>query len=69
MAINKDITEAQLKEIKQALYALLKTVHTPSTAEQLANDYTYAVFRGLFSIEGMYTWICNRAKRSTKGFA
>ena len=53
-AVNKNITEQDLKDIKQALVAVENTRHANrQEAEQLANDITYGVFRNLIDPLGI----------------
>lgn len=67
--INRNITEQDLKEIKEALVAVENTRHAnKAVAEQIANDITYGVFRNLIDPESVRRWIVSQALQG-KSFA
>lgn len=69
-AINHEITEQELKTIKEALVAVGNTRYENKTvAEQFANDITYGVFRNLIDPESVKRWIVNQALKQGKAFA
>ena len=61
-AINKDITEEQLKDIYNAIIAIQKEKgRREAEAALTARDITYAVFRGLFTYESVIKSIVGNA--------
>jgi hypothetical protein len=61
--INHDITDEELRDLFDAGIAVFsKELISEDDAIRKANDYAYAVFRNIFTVDGYRTWLLNRAK-------
>jgi hypothetical protein len=61
--INKELTEAQLIELYQALFALYKADHSEREAQDLANITSYGAFRNLIDYNTLLQWIVRKSKQ------
>lgn len=60
-AINREVSEQRLKDIFNAVFAIMKLTHTESEARKIANDIAYGVFRNIFTPDSIERWIISRA--------
>lgn len=69
VAINKDITDQELQELAEALYAVEKTnmYITEKDRRDTVNSYVFGVFRNLFELNGFKRWIISRAVNTKIG--
>lgn len=63
-AINHTVTDPQLREIYNAVYALEKAKgKTDTSAHKIANDTVWGVFRNIYDYQGTLCWIVNKARQ------
>lgn len=63
-AINHNLTDQELKDIRYALIALENAMYpnNPAYADEGSRQITIGVFRNLIEPESVQAWIANKAK-------
>ncbi len=62
--INHTVTDKELLDLFDIGFAVFRQEKDTSEDDAIrkANDYAYAVFRNIFTVDGYRTWLLNRAK-------
>jgi hypothetical protein len=68
-SINHDLTEDQLQELAEAIYAVKRAYGwTPAEARTFAQDITQGTFRNLLTFDSVKQWVVQQAIKAQKGF-